>query len=152
MRWFTRFNNPSSHLSKCDMFTATSQMTGGEKCGQTAIPVTISEHAQDQWAKRTPANISLKAAWEQSVAVEAPEADSTAARLYPPHNMLLLVKHATMTTVLHNDGRLNTPGLIDCPACGDLVDPIDHDVCPWCDADCTGTTRPGCVTLTRGEI
>jgi len=71
-----------------------------------------------------PADISLKTAWEQGIAVEAPEADSTAARLYPPYDALLVVKHTTLTTVLHNDGRLNTPGLIVCSTCSDLVDPI----------------------------
>lgn len=134
------------------MFTATSQTAGGEKRGQNTVPVTISEHAREQWAARMQTDISLKTAWEQSVAVEAPEADSTAARLYPPCNALLVVKHATVTTVLHNDGRLNTPGLIECPACDDLVDPVDDDTCPWCGEDCTEPTRPGCVTLTRGDI
>ena len=134
------------------MFTATSQPAGEEKRGQTQIPVTISEHAQEQWAKRTPAEISLKNAWEQSVAVEAPAADSTAARLYPPYNALLLVQHATVATVLNNDGRLNTPDLAECTACGNLIDPLEGDTCPWCGEARVETARPGCVTLTRGEI
>ncbi|QRV16731.1 hypothetical protein JMJ58_07645 [Haloterrigena salifodinae] len=134
------------------MFTATSQTAGGEKRGQTQLPITISEHAQEQWAKRTPAEISLKNAWEQSVAVEAPEADSTAARLYPPYNALLVVQHTTVATVLNNDGRLNTPDLVECAACGDLVDPLEGDSCPWCGENRAETARPGRVTLTRGDI
>jgi hypothetical protein len=132
------------------MFTATSQTAGGEKRGQNPSFITISSHAQNRWTDRTQAEISVKEAWEQSVPVEAPEADSTATRLYPPYNALLVVKHATMTTVLSNDGRLDTSGLIDCPSCGDLVDPVDDDTCPWCGAECVEEVRPGCVTLTQG--
>jgi hypothetical protein len=136
------------------MFTASSQTAGGEKRGQNsdAIPVTLSEHAQDQWATRTPAELSLKSAWEQSVSVVAPEADSTAARLYPPYNALLVVKHATVTTVLNNDGRLDTSGLIECPSCDDWVDPVDHDACPWCGAECDEAARPGRITVSRGGL
>jgi hypothetical protein len=149
---FPRFNNTRNLLTKCDMFTVSPQPAEGEKRGQNTVPVMISEHAQEQWAARTPAEISLKTAWERSVAVEAPEADSTAARLYPPYDALLLVQHATMATVLNNDGRLNTSGLIECPSCEDWVDPVEDDDCPWCGEDCTGSARPGSVTLTRGEI
>lgn len=134
------------------MLTTTSQSAGGEQGGQIALPVRISEHAQEQWAERTPAEMSLKAAWEQSVPVEAPEADSTAARLYPPYDALLLVQHATVATVLNNDGRLNTPGLVECSTCGDLVDPVEVDACPWCGDEQADTPRPGCVTITRGDI
>lgn len=134
------------------MFTASSHSAGGTQGGQTQIPTTISAHAQEQWAKRTPAEISLKAAWEQSVAVEAPEADSTAARLYPPYNALLIVQHATVATVLNNDGRINTPGLVECTSCGDLIDPVESDTCPWCGDDCAETAQPGSITLTRGDI
>lgn len=135
------------------MFETSSPTVGVERQGQDTLPVTMSAHARQQWTKRTPADIPLETAWNRAVDVEAPEADSTHSRLYPPYNALLLVKHTTVTTVLHNDStRLNTPGLSDCPRCGDLVDPVDHDTCPWCGADCAKTTRPGCVTLTRGGI
>lgn len=134
------------------MFTATSQTAGGEKRGQNSVPVTISEHAQERWAERTPAETPLTAAWGQSIPVEAPDVDCTAARLYPPYDALLVVKHATVTTVLHNDGRLNTPGLVECSACDSLRDPVDADTCPWCDAEHTGAVRPGQVTLTRGDL
>lgn len=134
------------------MFTATSQSAGGEKPGQTQLPIEISEHAQEQWAKRTSADVSLKTAWEQSVAVEAPEADSTAARLYPPCDALLLVQHTTVVTVLNNDGRLNTPGLEECDSCGGLLDPVEADSCPWCGEARAETALPGRVTLTRGGI
>ena len=128
-------------------------MVGAGRQGQGTVPVTVSEHARDRWTERTPADVPLEAAWNQALDVEAPEADSTASRLFPPYNALLLVKHTTLTTVLHNhDHRLNTPGLSDCSRCGDLVDPVDHDTCPWCGEDCVRTTRPGCVTLTRGGI
>jgi len=153
-RRITRFNNLSSHLSKCDMFTASSQTAGGEKCNQNsdAVPVTISEHAREQWAARTPAELSLKSAWEQSVSVVAPEADSTAARLYPPYNALLVVKHATVTTVLNNDGRLDTSGLTECPSCGDWIDPVGDDACPWCGEVCDEAARPGRITVSRGAL
>lgn len=134
------------------MFTATSQSAGGEKHGQTQLPVEISSHAQKQWAKRTPADISLKTAWEQSVPVEAPEADSTAARLYPPSDALMLVQHTTVTTVLNNDGRLNTPGLDVCAGCDGLLDPVEADTCPWCGEAQAETARPGRVTITQGDI
>ena len=134
------------------MFTSTSQSAGGEKHGQTQLPITISEHAQEQWAERTPAEVSLKTAWEQSVAVEAPEADSTSARLYPPYDVLLPVQHTTVVTVLHNDGRLNTPGLDECTGCGGLLDPVEADTCPWCGETQAETVRPGRVTITRGDL
>lgn len=135
------------------MFTESTRMDGVKRQGQGTVPVRVSEHAQEQWIDRMPADIPLEAAWNQALDVEAPEADSTAERLFPPYNALLLVKHTTLTTVLYNHAhRLNTPGLTDCPQCGDLVDPVDHDTCPWCGADCAKTTQPGCVTLTRGGI
>jgi hypothetical protein len=134
------------------MFEQNYRAFGGAQHSQSPVAVTISTHAQEQWADRMPANISPETAWEQAVDVEAYAADCTSARLYPPHNALLTVKGTTVTTVLHNDGRLNTPGLIECASCGDLMDPVDHATCPWCDADSAGTTRPGRVTVTRGDI
>lgn len=114
--------------------------------------VTISEHAQAQWLDRTPAEISLKTAWEQSIDIEAPAADATATRLYPPYDTVIVCKHGTVTTVLNNDGRLDTRGFVDCPDCDKLVDPVFHDECPWCGCDREQTTQPGCITVTRGEI
>ena len=99
-----------------------------------------------------PADISLDDAWEQSVDVVAPEADCTSARLYPPYDALLVVKHTTVTTVLHNDGRLETPGLIECAGCENLADPVDNDTCPWCGDALSGTVRSGRVTISRGDI
>lgn len=131
--------------------TSSSICCEGKQNGST-IPVIISDHARVRWNGRTPADISLETAWSRSVAVEAPDADSTSSRLYPPHNALMLVKHREMTTVLNNDGRLNTPGLIDCPSCGDLIDPMESDTCPWCGSDYAKTTRPGSITLTRGDL
>ena len=150
---FAGFDYPPCPTKKCDMFTTSTQTVGVGQQGQGAVPIRMSDHARDRWIKRTPADISLEAAWNQALDVEAPEADATAARLFPPYNALLLVKHANLTTVLYNhDHRLNTPGLTDCPRCGDLIDPVDYETCPWCGADCTRTARPGCVTITRGDI
>jgi hypothetical protein len=150
---FAGFNYPPCPTKKCDMFTTSTQTVGVGQQGQGAVPIRMSDHARDRWIKRTPADISLEAAWNQALDVEAPEADATAARLFPPYNALLLVKHANLTTVLYNhDHRLNTPGLTDCPRCGDLIDLVDYETCPWCGADCTRTARPGCVTITRGDI
>jgi hypothetical protein len=150
---FAGFNYPPCPTKKCDMFTTSTQTVGVGQQGQGAVPIRMSDHARDRWIKRTPADISLEAAWNQALDVEAPEADATAARLFPPYNALLLVRHANLTTVLYNhDHRLNTPGLTDCPRCGDLIDPVDYETCPWCGADCTRTARPGCVTITRGDI
>jgi hypothetical protein len=97
------------------------------------------------------ADISLKTAWERGLSVRAPEADCTSARLYPPCDALIVVKHTTVTTVLHNDGRLETPGLIECSDCGDLIDPVEDD-CPWCGATAAETVTPGRVTISRGGI
>lgn len=134
------------------MFEINATAVADAQDSQTPTPVTLSTHAQHQWAERTPASISLEAAWEQALDVEAPAADCTSARLYPPHDALFPVKDATLTTVLHNDGRLNTPGLIECANCGDLMDPIKHPTCPWCGSDSASTPRPGRVTVTRGEL
>jgi hypothetical protein len=134
------------------MFEANSVCYSAETSGKNSIPVTISVHAQEQWEDRMPADISLKTAWERSVDVVAPEADCTSARLYPPYSALIVVKHATVTTVLHNDGRLETPGLMECSDCDKLLDPVDHDTCPWCDADLSGQVYSGRVTLSRGDI
>lgn len=134
------------------MNTVPSQTVDGERQGQDTVPVTMSDHVRERWAERTPADIPVGVAWNRAVDVEAPDADSTGARLYPPYNALLLVTHTSVTTILFNDGRINAPGLIDCPDCGDLVDPVDHDSCPWCGAECAGAMRPGCISLTRGDI
>jgi hypothetical protein len=123
---------------------------GAESGGQTMVE--ISGHARQRWAERTPAETSLQAAWNQSVAVTAPAADSTAARLYEPYDALLVVKQGTLRTVLYNDGRIDTTGLTECSACGDLVDPVDDETCRWCGAKCGTTGTPGRVTLTRGDI
>lgn len=149
---FTEFNTSTSHINKCYMFPKTFQTAGGAKGGQNTVPITLSIHAQERWAERTPNRMSLKTAWEQSVPVIAPEADSTAARLYPPYNALLLVQHTTVTTVLNNDGRLDTPGLAECPGCGDYVDPEEDEDCPWCGADCSDVACVGSVAVGRGGI
>lgn len=68
------------------------------------------------------------------------------------YNALLAVKQGILTTVLDNDGRLEDPGLAECETCGDLVDPVEDDACPWCGEVCTTEARPGRVTITRGAI
>lgn len=134
------------------MFTETAHAAGGEKRGQTQLPLTLSVHAQEQWAERTPAEVSLKTACERGVAVEAPDADATSTLLYPPYDALLVIKHATVATVLHNDGRLKTPGLAECESCSKLMDPVEAETCPWCGEDSEKTTAPGRVTITRGDL
>lgn len=63
-----------------------------------------------------------------------------------------MIKHATVTTVLHNDGRLETPSLAECENCSKLMDPVGAETCPWYREDGAKTTCPGRITITRGNL
>jgi len=115
---------------------------------QTHRPV-ITDHARTRWEERTPADRPLEVAWRQAKPVEAPAARCTGARLYEPYDALMIVRDGSLRSVLINDGRLDTTGLVLCEACDDLIDPIGDPTCPWC-----GHTQPseqthGAITLVR---
>ena len=124
-------------------------ISGFRSVSGEAARVPIIPHAYDRWSERTPAEVSLEAAWEAAVSVEAPEADATEARLYPPYNALLVVRDGKLRTVLHNDGRIECSGLGTCDACGKLIDPLAGATCPWCGGETSSERTLGRVTLTR---
>lgn len=75
--------------------------------------------------------------------VEAPGVAGTRVRLYPPYDVVLVVRRGMLRTVLYNDGRLAAPGLHECETCGDLVDPVADASCPWCGAPLGETAGAG---------
>lgn len=110
----------------------------------------ITDHAHARWQERTPADRPLEVAWRQATPVEAPAAGCDHARLYEPYDALLVVRAGWLRTVLHNDGRLETAGLVLCGACDDLVDPITDECCPWCDEPLPAVQQCGAITVVRG--
>lgn len=111
----------------------------------------ISGHAEERWAERTAAEEPLSAAWEQSVPIQAPDADADECRLYAPYDALLVSRRGVLRTVLHNDGRVQTATLGCCSSCDNLLDPLADETCRWCGAE-TETHGHGQVTITRGEL
>ncbi|WP_254821947.1 hypothetical protein [Haloglomus halophilum] len=116
---------------------------------QTYLPL-IKQHARDRWHERTPAERPLEEAWRVAKPVDAPAARCSHARLYEHTDALLLVRDGWLRTVLINDGRLNTPGLVMCRSCDDLVDPITETRCPGCGEAQPSTQTCGQITIVRG--
>lgn len=123
---------------------------GGSQGGQINGRIQIHPHARDRWAERTPAEKPLTAAWAESLRVRAPAADADVVRLYAPYNALLILRDGTLRTVLHNDGRINCAALGVCASCENLVDPIEDNMCRWCDAQ-VQTGGHGRVKVTRED-
>lgn len=101
---------------------------------QSYVPPINRPHAVDRWHERTPAEISITDAWKTAVPVRAPETDADDVRLYAPYDILLIVRAGLLRTELHSDHRTDLSGLLPCTACGDPVDPVLTERCPWCDA------------------
>jgi len=112
---------------------------------QSYVPPINRPHAVDRWHERTPAEVSLTEAWKAAVPVGAPETTADDVRLYAPYEMLLIVRAGLLRTELHRDHRTDLSGLLPCPECGDIVDPVLDEQCPWCDATldrlCDGRVR-----------
>lgn len=94
----------------------------------------ITDHARSRWAERVPgANIKIEAAWRQSIRVPAPERDCTAARLYAPGDVLLLLGDGVIKTVYPADIEGDSTALAECSQCGDLDRfTSHHPECRWC--------------------
>ncbi|WP_418284836.1 hypothetical protein [Halorubrum sp. DTA46] len=116
---------------------------------QTYLPP-IKQHARDRWHERFPTDRPLEAAWRTAKPVDAPAARCSHARLYEPVDALMLVRDGWLRTVLINDGRLATTGLVMCEACDDLVDPITDTRCPTCGEPQPAVQTCGQVTVIRG--
>lgn len=117
---------------------------------QTYLPP-IKQHARDRWHERTPADRRLEDAWRVAKPVDAPAARCSHARLYEPTDALMLVRDGWLRTVLINDGRLQTNGLVMCESCDDLVDPITDTHCPSCGDQQPAVQTCGQVTVIRGS-
>lgn len=117
---------------------------------QSYVPPIKRPHAPTQWQKRTPAEISLEAAWRAAIPVRAPKCNASFTRLYAPYDVLLVVRDGWLRTALPNDGRINTEGLATCASCEELVDPLRDDECPWCDTPLPARQATGGVTLVKG--
>lgn len=117
---------------------------------QSYVPTINKPHAIDQWNDRTPAEIPLIDAWRKSIPVAAPECDAETVRYYAPYDALLIVRAGVLRTVLISDNRTDFSGLSPCESCGELVDPLRADECPWCEATLEVGNVPGGVVLRRG--
>ena len=99
--------------------------------------VQIIDHAKEvRWAERTDSNDpgSLRAAWRQSIRVWSPEVNGEMVRLYAPQDLLLVKRDGVVRTVLHADyTRLEIGGFTRCEHCGNLMNPLEGNDCPWCD-------------------
>jgi hypothetical protein len=102
---------------------------------QSYVPPINRPHAPEQWRKRTPAAVSIEDAWKVAIPVRAPECDAQDVRLYAPYDALLLVRGGLLRTALLSDHRTDLSGLLPCPECDDLVDPIRSTTCPWCECE-----------------
>lgn len=119
---------------------------------QSYVPPINRPHAPDQWRTRTPAEISIEEAWKVAIPVNAPECNAQDVRLYAPYDALLLVRGGLLRTVLVSDHRTDLSGLLPCPECDDLVDPLQADTCPWCDSQME-QLKCGNISLTiEGEF
>jgi hypothetical protein len=119
---------------------------------QSYNPPIERPHAETRWTERTPAEPSLRDAWQAAIPVDAPDCDAETVRLYAPYDVLLVVRAGVLRTVLHaDDDRTDHAGLSPCEGCGDLVDPVRDARCPWCDAPLATMEVPGGVTLRRGD-
>ena len=127
----------------------TPHMSARNHYDQTYVPP-IKQHARDRWQERTPADRPLVVAWRAAKPVEAPAARCSAARLYEPFDALMLVRDGWLRTVLVNDGRLQTDGLVMCDRCDDLIDPITDTECPWCGEPQPRSQTCGAITVVRG--
>lgn len=101
---------------------------------QSYVPPINHPHAPQQWRKRTPAEVAIEEAWKVAIPVRAPECDAQDVRLYAPYNALLLVRGGLLRTALISDHRTDLSGLLPCPECDDLVDPMRSGTCPWCES------------------
>jgi len=117
---------------------------------QSYVPPINRPHAPDMWQDRTPAEVSLEAAWRVAIPVHAPECNASHTRLYAPYDALFVVRGGVLRTVLNNDGRIDTEGLATCAGCDELVDPLRDDECPWCDSPLPAQQVTGGVTLVKG--
>jgi hypothetical protein len=110
----------------------------------------IKQHARNRWHERFPIDRPIEAAWRAGKPVDAPAARCEHARLYEPVDALMLVRDGWLRTVLVNDGRLSTTGLVMCEACDDLIDPITDTRCPTCGELQPAVQTCGQVTVVHG--
>ena len=101
---------------------------------ESYVPRINRPHAPEMWEARTPAEISLEEGWKAAIPVRAPECNARFTRLYAPYDVLFVVRDGLLRTELHSDHRTDLSGLLPCTACGDPVDPVLTERCPWCDA------------------
>jgi len=116
---------------------------------QSYVPPINRPHAPKRWCERTPAEVSIEEAWKVAIPVSAPECQAQDVRLYAPYGMLLLVRGGLLRTALVSDHRTDLSGLLPCPECDDLVDPLRSDACPWCEATLE-QLKCGQVTVSLG--
>ncbi len=98
---------------------------------QHPVPTT---HAEKRWAERTTTTIAIEVAWERGVEVSHAH-DCEVARLYPPEDVVFLVRDGVIVTVVPaNYDTLGTDDLIACDGCGSLIEwTLDTTNCPWCE-------------------
>jgi hypothetical protein len=127
------------------MFNNAAQQTGGDPMNCNGIA--IHPHARTRWRERTRAGVSLRRAWQQAWTVSAPAADADFTRLFPPYDLLLIYRGGMLRTVMHNDGRIDAPRLVECPACDTVNDPFETRTCRWCTCNADLETTCGAFDI-----